>query len=176
MERLEAAFHGTRAQSRPCAHWSGNALQVLWPEVLQLKQSADKFSCAFSDDDCVWFSDSLQARGEVWRLANNRLLLGRTRPDQVADDNEPGRYAKEGLQRSVCLDRRYRCDQLQSGAHRSLGIILVGLGIAKINKHAVAKILRHESAEAAHGLSYAFLIGRDDLAQILGVHARRELR
>ena len=75
-----------------------------------------------------------------------------------------------GLQRT---DRR---DQLQPRPHRPLGIVLVRLRIAEIDEHAVAHVLRDEAAEALHGLGDAFLIGRDDLAQVFRVHARRECR
>jgi hypothetical protein len=62
-------------------------------------------------------------------------------------------------------------DQLQPRPDRSLGVVLMGLRIAKVHEHAVVHVLRHESAEALHGFGDALLIGRDDLAQVLGVHA-----
>ena len=58
------------------------------------------------------------------------------------------------------LQRADRRDyQLQSSPHRPLGVVLVRLRIAEINEDAVAHILRHEPAEALHGLGDAFLIG-----------------
>src|SRR5271167_1849362 len=50
------------------------------------------------------------------------------------------------------------------------------LRITEINEDAVAHILRHKPAEATHGLGDALLIGRNDLAQVLRVHAGRECR
>ena len=38
----------------------------------------------------------------------------------------------------------------------------------------VAHELRHKPAEALHRLSNALLVGRNDLAEVLGVHARRQ--
>ena len=67
-----------------------------------------------------------------------------------------------------------RSDQLQPRPYRPLGIILVRLRIAEIHEHAVAHVLRYEPAEALHGLGDAFLIGGNDLAQVLRVHARGE--
>ena len=75
-----------------------------------------------------------------------------------------------GLQIAHCRD------QLQPCAHRPLGVVLVCLRIAEVDEHAVAHVLRHEAAEATHGLGDAFLIGRNDLAQVLRVHARGECR
>ena len=72
-----------------------------------------------------------------------------------------------------CADCR---DQLQPCAHRSLGVVLVSLRIAEVDQHAVAHVLRDEAAEALHGLGNALLIGRNDLAEVFRVHARRQRR
>src|ERR1035437_9354099 len=48
--------------------------------------------------------------------------------------------------------------------------------IAEINEDAVAHIFGDEPVEAAHDLSDTFLIARDDLAQVLRVHAGGERR
>ena len=74
------------------------------------------------------------------------------------------------------MSASYRRDQLQPRPHRPLGVVLMGLRIAEIHQHAVAHVFRHEPAEAAHGLGDAFLIGRNDLAQVLRVHAGGERR
>ena len=74
------------------------------------------------------------------------------------------------------LSARTAPDQLQPRPNRPLGIILVGLRIAEIHQHAVAHVFGHEAAETAHGLGDAFLIGRNDLAQVLRVHAGGERR
>ena len=74
------------------------------------------------------------------------------------------------------LERTDSRNQLQPRAHRLLGVVLMRLRIAEIDQHAVAHVFRHEAAEAAHRLGNAFLIGRNDLAQVLGVHAGRECR
>jgi hypothetical protein len=118
----------------------------------------------------------LQPRGEVRRLADNAALLRLPRSDQVADDNEPGRNADTGLQGSVRLERTDDTNQFQPSAHGPLRVVLMRLRIAKINQHAVAHVFRHEPAEAAHGLGNAFLIGRNDLAQVLRVHSGRQRR
>jgi hypothetical protein len=50
----------------------------------------------------------------------------------------------------------------------------MGLRVTKIHEDTIAHVLRHEPAKALHGLSDAPLVGRNDLAQVLGVHASRE--
>jgi hypothetical protein len=52
----------------------------------------------------------------------------------------------------------------------------VGLGIPKVDQDPVAHVFRHETAEALNGLGYGLLIGRDDFAEVLRVHAGRECR
>src|SRR5262249_42069006 len=99
-----------------------------------------------------------------WRLADDAALLRFSRSDQVPDDNEAGRNADAGLQGSARGERTDSTNQLQSGPHCPLGIVLMRLGIAEIDEDTVAHIFGHEPAEAAHRLSDAFLISGDDLS------------
>ena len=69
-----------------------------------------------------------------------------------------------GLQAAHCGDK------LKSRTYRPLGVVLVSLGIPKVHENPVAHVLRHKANEALHCLGDAFLIGRNDLAQILSVH------
>ena len=48
----------------------------------------------------------------------------------------------------------------------------MGLGVAEIHQHPVAHVLGYEAVEVLHGVSDAFLVGADDLAEVFGVHAR----
>ena len=64
-------------------------------------------------------------------------------------------------------------DQFQSRSDRPFGVIFMGLWVTEVCEDAIAQISRHETIEAAHSLGHAFLIGRDDLAQVFRVHARR---
>src|SRR4029077_17424098 len=50
------------------------------------------------------------------------------------------------------------------------------LGIPEIDEHAVAHVFRHEPTAPAHYLGNAFLIGRNDFAQVLRVHTGGECR
>ena len=70
----------------------------------------------------------------------------------------------------------YRSHQLQPCAHGPLCVVLVRLGVAEVDQDPVAHVLRYEAAEALHGLRDALLIGRNDLAQVFRVHARRQRR
>ena len=50
----------------------------------------------------------------------------------------------------------------------------MSLRIAEVHEDAVAHVLRYKAAEALHSLSNALLVGGNDLAQVLGVHTRRQ--
>jgi hypothetical protein len=75
----------------------------------------------------LWRFERLSRR-KVRRLAYNCLLLSRTHTDQIADYDQAGGNAYTGLQWSTGLQTPNRLDQLQPCPHRSLGVILVGLG------------------------------------------------
>jgi hypothetical protein len=151
MQGFEATRHGTCPQRRPGAYRPGDALEVPVPEVLQLKQIAEKPSRALGDDDHIRLGDALQARREVRRFTNDAALLRVPRSDQIAHDDQPGRNADTGLQRSTRLEPGYCRNQLQSRPDRSLGIILMRLRITEVHKHTVAQIFRHKAVEAPHG-------------------------
>jgi hypothetical protein len=67
-------------------------------------------------------------------------------------------------------------DQSDPSPYRSLGVVLLSLWIAKIQKDAVPHISGDETAEIVHGLGDAFLKGRNNLSQVLRVHAGGECR
>jgi hypothetical protein len=113
----------------------------------------------------------LPARCEVRRLPHNRLLLSRARSDQVAHGDQPSRNADTGVQRNGRTERGPRPDQLQACPYRPFGVVLMGLGITKIHERTIAHVFRDEPVEAANGLGDAFLVRRNDLSQILQVHA-----
>ena len=54
--------------------------------------------------------------------------------------------------------------------------MLMGLRVSEIHQDPIAHVLRHEAAEALHGLGDALLIDRNDLAEVFRVHARRQRR
>ena len=170
VQRLEAAFHRTCPQRGP------RLLEVFCPEVLELEEVAEKFARALGDDHHVRFGDALQARRKIRRLTDDAAFLRLSRSDNIADHDQPGRDADAALQRSVRLEPGHRRDQLQARPHRPFRVVLMRLRVAEIHQHSVAQIFRHEPAEAAHRFGDALLIGRNDLAQILRVHASGERR
>ena len=167
-KRLSHRSRPQRRQARSARRYPGKFLR---PEVLKLEQIAELPARALGDDHGVRLGQGLQARREVRRLADDAALLRRALADQVADHDQPGGDADTRLQGASCSRRTDRIDHLQPRPHRLLGVVLMRLRIAEIDQHAVAHVFGDEAVETAHGLGDALLIGGNDLAQVLRVHA-----
>ena len=50
-------------------------------------------------------------------------------------------------------------------------VIFVCLGIAEIDNHPIARVRRHEAAEALYSLRNAVVVGRNDFAEVFRIHA-----
>src|SRR5262249_40649807 len=83
----------------------------------------------------------------------------------------PPAASPAGGRRERVLPPPPRRNQLKPSPSRSLAAVLRGPRIAKVHEDAIPHISGDEPAEAAHGLGDAFLVGRNDLAQVLRVHA-----
>ena len=65
-------------------------------------------------------------------------------------------------------------DDVQAGAHRALGIVLMCAGIAEIDEDAVADVAADESVEPGDDAGATILIGADDRPQVLGIELARQ--
>jgi hypothetical protein len=172
MQCFEPAFDSACPQRQPGAHRLGETFKLSGAEVPQLKEIAKKPARCFGNDNRIWLGNPLQTRGEVWCLADDFAFY--TQSGLIAYDDQPGGDTNTGLQQSRRFYCAQGCDHLEARAYRSLGVVLVGLGVAKVSEHAIAQILRHEAAETACGFSDAFMIGRDEFAQVFRIHPSGE--
>ena len=140
-------------------------------EFLEIKKTAEQPSRALGDDDHVRLSRTLQTRRKVRRLANDTALVRLARPDQVADHNQASCNAHTGLQRNLRVEPGYCGYEFQPCPHGALRVVLVGFRIAEVHQHAVTHVLGNKPVKTVYNLSHAFLIGRNDLAKVLRVHA-----
>jgi hypothetical protein len=172
-QRFEPAADPALAEHAKCRNRCRQPFHLDLAEALIIKQASDQPPRSLRDDDRVGFGEPLQPRGEIGRLANDGLLLGGARSDQVADDGKPGRQTDADLQ---CLRQSkpaHRLDYAQTRSHRTLGVVLMGLRIPEIDKDPVAHILCDKSAELADRPRRRSMIGADHLPQILGIEPRR---
>ena len=84
-----------------------------------------------------------------------RPLLGGAGADQIANDDEASGDADPHIQRFLCGEPADRVDDREPGADRALGIVLMRLGIAKIDQYAIAHILGDKTAKATDGVGNA---------------------
>ena len=154
----------------------GETGERLGPKILDLEQGANLSPGAVGHDQGARPGQRLQAGGKVWRLADDAALLRGARADQIANHDEAGGDADPNIQRLSCGEPADRIDDREPGARRALGVVLMRLRVAEINEHAVAHILRDKTAKAADGVGDTAMVGADDLAQILGIEARRQRR
>ena len=141
---------------------------------MAFEQVADQQSRALVQQNLIWFGEGLKARGEVWSLANNAVLLCITSSDHIADDNRASREAYSTLQDCICewLERGHCRDQFQTDPHRALGIVLMSLRVSKIDEYSVAHISGHKPRVPGDHVGDAFVIRADYVPQILGIKLR----
>src|SRR5271156_5852574 len=101
MQRLKAAFRETGPQHRPGSSRTSDALEVLGSEVLEFEQVSEKPPRALGDDHRIRFSDPLNARREVRRLADDAALLRLPCSNEIPDDDQPSRDPDPDVQRGA---------------------------------------------------------------------------
>ena len=152
MQRLEAAFHRYLPAAPPRLAPVRDALEVLGVrDRCSSNRLPIKPARAVGDDDHVRLGNALQARREVRRIADDAALLRFARSGQVADDDHPGRNpdcARCNGPTPALASFGTASIMRQPGLHGALGIVLMGLGIAEINQHAVAHVFGDEPAMA----------------------------
>jgi hypothetical protein len=73
------------------------------------------------------------------------------------------------------VEPRYRFENSQASARRTLCIVLVRLRPTEIGHHAIAEILGYVPAEAGYGLGCGTMIRSNDFPPFLGVESGRDL-
>ena len=158
MQRLKTACRRAWSQCCPSAHRGYNSLEVPCPQILELKQIAEKLSCALGDNHGVRLGDSLESRGEARGFADDAELLRASRIGYIADDYEASCNPDARLQWRAVSQCSHRRNQFKRRSNRTLRVVLVRLRIAKINYGSVAVRVGHESVVPTDGLSDAAVI------------------
>ena len=177
---LEMAGDRPRRDHLPDPDRRAEALDRLRPEVLAEEAPAEERMRAGSDDHAARRRRGVQPACEVRRLAEDGFLLGGAVADEVARDDESGRYPHAGRQRPGRRRRRPqpgdRLDHAQAGTDGALGIILVGVRVAEENEDPVAHVPRDRAAELPHHRGARRLEPADHVAQLLELQVVRKRR
>jgi hypothetical protein len=72
---------------------------------------------------------------------------------------------------NLSIEGGHRFEHGQAGADGTLGVLLLSVGVAKIDENAVAHILGDEAIEAADDAGGSFVIGSDNVGEVLGIEA-----
>jgi hypothetical protein len=144
--------------------------------VVKFKEIADKAPRVGIDQQRTRLGQALQPSGEVGALADDSLLLGGARPDQITHDDDPGGQPNADLQSVERLQLADALDQGEPSENRTLGVVLVRLRVAEIDQHPVAHILGDKSGKAADRLRYAAMVYADHLTQVFGIKTCGKLR
>ena len=132
MQRLEAASTELARSAAQARTGSAMPLRSLAPRSSSSNRLPSSFTCTLGDDDRVRLGDPLQACRKVRGLADDCLLLRRTTPDQIADHDQPSRDAHAYPKRLRIPLFAEGLNQLQPSPYRTLGIVLMGLRVAKV--------------------------------------------
>src|SRR4029077_20869284 len=136
---LKSAPDDARTQHLPTRNLRGHAFYLHRAEGAVFEEIADQPARARGDHDSVRLGQALQAGGEVRRLTDNRLFLGRACTNQIADDHQPGgnpdaRLDLDGFD----IETTNSVDGAQPRPDRPFGVVLVRSGVAEIDQYAVA--------------------------------------
>jgi hypothetical protein len=117
----------------------------------------------------------LQSRREIRRLAHYTTLLGFAGTDQIAYDDETCGNTDTDRQSAAGRSRHWPRGRhnLQTGANRSLGVVLMRPRVAEVCQNPVAHILGHESIETPDHRRNVFVVLAEHLAQVFRVKPRR---
>ena len=171
--RLATPLSATTRQAR-CS--PAKPFRYLRSEIVHLEQTADLPSGDIGDYHRVWLGQSLQASRQVGCFTNHRLLLRRARAEQITDNDEPRRDADAQLQPLAQIEKRHRIDERKPGAHGSFGVILMRVRVPEIRENAVTHVFGDKPVKPRQHRGDGFVIGADDITQILGVEPCCKLR
>ena len=128
-----------------------------------------------ADEHGARFGGTLHARGRVHEVAGNHAFsFGADRHRRVAGDDAD---AHRQLRRpNLAAERADNLDELQSRAHRPLGVVLARYGGAPDRHHRVADELLDRAAVAVDYPPRGLEVAREQLADLLRVAVLRERR
>src|SRR5262249_7184749 len=148
-------------------------------QVLRGKVPLDEPEGVRTDNNCIWCRQSLEARRHVGGCTQGQIFLATAATDlayhhQSGVDTEAHREPYPVTLLQVRVNCLHGSDNPEPGAYGALGIVFMGLGIAKVDQKTIAEILGNVPVEALDDLRAGGLVGAHDLTQILGVELAGE--
>jgi len=144
---VEATAHAGDLQHSVGADRRGDALERRGAEIVQQEHARDEPLRGAADRHRARRGHGFEARGDVRGVAEGEDLALRAAA-QRADHHRAGVDADAGGQMDPVLGLEHivqgaeRAQDLEPGAHRALGVVLVRLRIAEVHQQPVAQVLR----------------------------------
>jgi hypothetical protein len=150
------------------------ALEEVWPKVMTGKISLDESPGRLADRHGIRRSQSLQACSDVGCFTQRQLFLSAASThlayhDQPSMDPQAYSQADAFILLQADVQSPHGVENAQCCPHGPLGIVFVGLRIAKIDQQAIAEILGNGSVKVLDDCSAGGLIGAHNLAQVFRV-------
>ena len=125
---------------------------------------------ASRNQDRARFGGGLDARGDVWRVAED--FAGGV--DHHRAGIEPDAGGKLGRARTdvPCVEVGKRPLDRKRRPHGALGVVFLRMRVAEERHQPVAELLQNVAAKSGHSLRRFIEIGVDEVAPILGVKFR----
>ena len=158
-----------------------DALQRVGAEITVVELSLQQRLGRGGDHDAVGRREALQARGKIDGFTDSGVALFGALPNEIADHDEAGRDpdadGRRMAERTTRLDRaggRQHPHDLEPGAHRALGIVLMRGRIAEIDQNAIADEAGGKTFVMLHNADAGFAEARDHVAHVFRVELHRE--
>ena len=175
MHRFESALHRPCSDNPPCVHRLRDTLHRVLAQVFVFELARFEIMGARRDNNRIRRCDSLQAGGNIRRLADHGALLGSAFSDNVTDHDRsrgnPYPYREldgfPGI--GNCIDLCNCAHKLQSGVNRTLRVIFVRLRIAEVGEHTITHVAGHVPVVTFDGSLGSVLISAIYFPQLFGV-------
>ena len=176
--RFKAAFHAARPQRLPSRLRLRPSLEHGRTDIPVFEMPLGQPARLVTDQHSTGHGERLQARGQVRRLADDRLFLGGAFAGQIADHHHSGRDADTNLKpgADISLEVGHGVHQPQPRAYCLLGIILVRLRKAEISECPVSHVAGDDPTIRGDDVCNAGVINADDRAQVFRIKAGRKCR
>ena len=166
VRRRETPFRRADADHARDRYRLDDALERMFAKLADFESPAENAPRRRRDGDLIGSGEPLDAGGDIGRLADRQFGNRGIARAGLADHHRAGGDADADLQRRRGGDILDRANDVERGAHRPLGAVLVGDRPAEIGHQAVAEILRDVAVIALDHPTAHALVRRHEITQV----------
>jgi hypothetical protein len=157
----------------------GYTLKALGAKVVTGKKPLDQPIRRGTEHDRIGIGQCLQPRRNVGRVPQSQRFLPAAASDLAYHDQtrvnpHTHGYLDAPFAHQTRIEVAQGVDHAEPGADGALSVVLMRLGIAKVDQQAVAQVLGDIAVKAADHLGARLLIGPDHLPPVFGIEVRGE--